>query len=124
MGADTITTIDRARPTALGGLGIVFTSVVSSIVAYAPLGETVRIRWTIGTYQHYGPEHAPTALVLTVFPVVLTGVYLAARGLRVYLERTQDIHDLDTFRTIYDICTLLVLATGIVSQLGFILLNL
>lgn len=124
MGVEPTKPIDRARPTALGGFGIVLTSILTSVVAYGHLGETVRIRWTIGTYQQYGPEHAPTVIVLTSFPIVLAGIHLGARGLRTYLERSQDLQDVDTVRTIADICTLLVLGTGIVGQLGIILLSL
>lgn len=122
MAAKTTTTTRLGHHTVLGGLGIVLTSAVASLLAFGPLDETVRIRWTIGYY--YGPEHAPTLLVLTAFPVVLGGLYLGARVLGRYLERSQDLEDVDTFRTVYGICTLLLLATGLVSQLALILLNL
>lgn len=124
MEADTTTAIDRVRPTAIGGLGIVLISIVASILAYGPLGETIRIRWTIGPSTHYGPEHASTVLMLIVFPFILTGLYLGALALRRYVERTQDPQDVETIRTIIDLCTLLMLGIGLVSQLGLILLNL
>lgn len=124
MGADITTTIDQSRLTALGSLGIVLVSIVSSIVAYGQLGETVRIRWTVGPSVHYGPEHASTVLVLTAFPVILAGLYLGARGFRSYLERTQDRQNLETIPVILDICLLLFLAIGLISQLGLIVLNL
>lgn len=125
MGAATTTKIiDQVRPTALGGIGIVMLSIVSSLLAYGRLGETVRIRWTIGNYPQYSPEHAPTVLVLTTFPIVIAGLYIGARGFRAYLERTQDVTDSDGVSTIIDICTFLLLGTGFVSQLAIILLNL
>lgn len=124
MGAASITELEWTRPTALGGLGIVLSSVVSSIVAYGQLSETVRIRWTVGPSVHYGPEHAPTVIVLTAFPVVLVGLYLGTCGLSAYLERTQDREDREPIRLIFDICLLMVLGIGLISQLGLIVLNL
>lgn len=99
-------------------------SIVSSILAYGPLGETIRIRWTIGNYPQYSPEYAPTVLVLTAFPIVLASLYVGAHGFNVYLERSQELPDSDEVSTIIDICTLLLLSTGLGCQLALILLNL
>lgn len=78
----------------------------------------------IGTYQHYGSEHAPTTFVLVMFPVVIGGLYIGARWLRNHLERADGIEHFDEFRTIYDICVLLTLGTIVVGQIVIVALNL
>lgn len=124
MGSDTTSTVNWVRSITFVSLGIVFLSIVTSFVAYGRLGETVRIRWTVGTYPQYGPQHAPTILVLTAFPVILAGLFLGASALRTYLERTQNSQELDRILPILNSCILLILGIVLVSQLGLILFNL
>lgn len=114
----------RAPSTTLGGLVIVLTSVVLSIVSYRPLEDTVRIRWTVGTYQHYGPEYVSTLLVLVAFPVIVAGIYVGARWLKAYLARSDESDDVEGFYAIYDVCVLLTLGTVVAGQLVIIGLNL
>ncbi|USZ70432.1 hypothetical protein [Natronosalvus halobius] len=114
----------RVPSTTLGGLVIVLTSVVLSIVSYSHLENTVRIRWTVGTYQHYGPEYISTLLVLVAFPVTVASLYVGARWLKAYLERSDASDDIEGFCTIYDICVLVTLGTVVVGQFVIIGLNL
>ena len=114
----------RAPSTTFGGLVIALTSAVLSIVSYSHLESTVRIRWTVGTYQHYGPEYISTLLVLVAFPVIVASIYIGARWLKAYLERSGEIDDAEEFYTIYDICTLVTLGTVVAGQLVIIGLNL
>lgn len=114
----------RDRLSSLGGLVIVVTSSVLSAVSYGPLPDSVRIRWTIGTYHHYGPEYAPTLAVLVMLPVLVAGLYAGAYWLKTYLERTDGADDVDEFSALYDSCVLLVLGTVVVGQLVIIVFNL
>ncbi|MFP9193935.1 hypothetical protein ACLI4Q_20230 [Natrialbaceae archaeon A-CW1-1] len=114
----------RVPSTTLGGLVIVLTSIVLSIASYSHLENTVRIRWTVGTYQHYGPEFISTLLVLVAFPVTVASLYVGARWLKVYLERSDASDDVEEFCAIYDICVLVTLGTVVVGQLVIIGLNL
>ena len=70
---------------ALGSIGAVLLSTVGSVVASGMLPARVRIHWTLGLGSYYGPEFAPTLLVLTAFPVVIAATafgacWVAARG--------------------------------------------
>ncbi|UWG51307.1 putative membrane protein [Halalkaliarchaeum sp. AArc-CO] len=79
------------RPTGVGGLLVVLGSTVLSTAAYGVLGEYVRIRWSVGV--HYGPEYAPTAIVLGGFPVVVAALYVGSTGLARHLEGTDEFED-------------------------------
>lgn len=114
----------RMRPLSLGGFGILIASIALSVVSYAPLADTIRIRWAIGTYQHYGPEHVSMLPVLLAFPVVLTVLYVGARWFKIHLERTDAIDGFDEFRAIYNVCVLLALGTIVGSPVVIIVLNL
>lgn len=116
--------IERTQPTSLGGSVIVIISIVLSTISYGPLADTIRIRWTIGTYQHYGPESVTTLPVLVAFPVLVAGLYIGARWLKTYLECNDSIGDSVEFNAIYDICMLLTIGTVVVSQIIIIVLNL
>jgi hypothetical protein len=67
-----------SRLLAVGSLGAVLLSVLGSLVAAAMLPDRVRIHWTLGLGSYYGPEFAPTVLVLAVFPVVVGATALGA----------------------------------------------
>lgn len=113
----------RMRPLSLGGFGILIASIALSVVSYAPLADTIRIRWAIGTYQHYGPEHVSMLPVLLAFPVVLTVLYVGARWFKIH-ERTDAIDGFDEFRAIYNVCVLLALGTIVGIPVVIIVLNL
>lgn len=109
------------RPSAPGGLAVVLLSVVTSIVSSGLLPERFRIRWTVGNFQHYGPEHVPTLAVLVAFPAALAALYLGSRWLRSRLERTDRFEE---DRALYEQIVLAVLGSVVVLQVGIILLNL
>lgn len=107
------------RPTAGGGLVLVLASAVLSVATAGPLGTEMRIRWTVGTY--YGPETAPTAVVLAAFPVLVAIAFLGLRGLAGVLERTGEF---DAARGYYELTTLAVLSGVLVTQVAIIAANL
>lgn len=111
----------RLRPTGVGGLLVVLVSAAISIAAAPALGESVRIRWSVGTY--YGPEHAPTALALAAFPVLVALTYVGLWALGRGLERAAD-GEFDHVRAIYELCALATLATLVIAQVAFIAANL
>ncbi|MFA9417190.1 hypothetical protein [Natrinema sp. HArc-T2] len=114
---------DRLRPTAGGGLLVVLASVAVSLAAAPALGDSVRIRWSIGTY--YGPEYAPTPLALAAFPAIIAVIYVGFWAVRVGLERTGafDATD-DLVRSVYELCALVTLLTLVVVQVLFVAANL
>lgn len=114
----------RARLSAPGGIVFVLASIALSVVSYGSLAEVIRIRWTIGTYPHYGPEYMSTLSVLIVFPVVITGLYVGSRRLKTALKRADHIQEFDEFRAVYDGCVLLTLGMVLAVQLALIVLNL
>lgn len=109
----------RFRPTSGGGLLFALASVAVSVAAAPVLGETVRIRWSVGTY--YGPEYAPTALALTLFPAVIALTYVGLRALATALEGTEEF---DRHRGYYELCVLAVLAVLLFVQITFVAANL
>lgn len=109
----------RLRPTSVGGLLIVLASAAVSLGASQVLGDSVRIRWSVGTY--YGPEYAPTDVALAVFPVVVAVAYLGLRALGTALEGTPEF---DRHRGYYELCALAVLATLVIVQVAFVVANL
>ncbi|MFC4542767.1 hypothetical protein ACFO5R_12630 [Halosolutus amylolyticus] len=107
------------RPTAGGGLLTVLASVAVSIAAVGPLGSEIRIRWSVGT--SYGPEHAPTLLVLATFPALVAIALVGFRGLSLLLERTDEF---DAARGYYELAALLVLLALVLTQVATVTANL
>jgi hypothetical protein len=66
------------RLLAAGSFGTVSASALGSVVASGALEGQMRIHWTLGTGPYYGPEFAPTGLVLTLFPVLIAGTAVIA----------------------------------------------
>ncbi|WP_408956973.1 hypothetical protein [Natrinema sp. 74] len=117
----------RLRPTGTGGLLGVLASLAVSVAAAPVLGDSVRVRWSVGTY--YGPEYAPTILALAAFPVLvaLTDIGLSALG-RV-LERAADGESpttsrFDRVRGPYERCALATLMALLLLQVAFVVANL
>ncbi|WP_226480794.1 hypothetical protein [Natrinema amylolyticum] len=109
----------RLRPTAAGGVLLVLASVAVSLASARVLGDSVRIRWTVGTY--YGPEYAPTAVALALFPALVAATYLGLRALGTVLEGTPEF---DRHRGYYELCVLAVLAVLVIVQIAFVAANL
>ncbi len=123
------TPTDRISPySSLGSWILVLASIVTSAASYGRLPEVVRIRWTVGTYQQYGPEHAPTLLVLAAFPAVVAALALGARWLWTFLDRTGEFDEPEEFdgefRLVYDALVLLGLGFVVGAQLLLVVLNL
>lgn len=110
------------RPTSVGGLLVVLASVAVSLAAAPALGDTVRIRWSVGTY--YGPEYAPTSLALAAFPVLVAAAYVGFRALVWGLERADAFDADDLARLVYELCALATLLTLVFVQIVFIVANL
>ncbi|WP_254525337.1 hypothetical protein [Natrinema caseinilyticum] len=111
----------RLRPTAGGGLLVVLASIAVSLASATVLGDSVRIRWSVGTY--YGPEYAPTPLALAAFPAFVALTYLGSRALAAGLERA-DAFVTDHVRGLYELCVVATLTTIVVAQAAFVVANL
>lgn len=62
----------------------VLSSTLVSVAGHEALSNTMRIHWSLGAGPYYGPEFAPTILVLGLFPALVGllsvgGAWLAAR---------------------------------------------
>lgn len=105
--------------TSIGGLLVVALSVAVSLGSYGALGAVTRIRWSIGT--HYGPEFAPTLAVVTVFPVVVTVLYIGFRWFGTFLEETSEF---ENARLLYEFVAFATLGTVVFVQGLLVALNL
>jgi hypothetical protein len=106
------------RPSAGGGLALVVLSALLSALAYGQLGETLRIRWAVGTY--YGPEYAPTLVVLGVCTILVAALYVATAVVGRYL----DGHGFDPEQLVYEAGVLVLLGTVLFVQVLLIGFNL
>lgn len=125
MATNTVPAVtSRMRPSSLGEAALVLASVALSVMSYGPLENTVRIRWTVGTYQHYGPEYIATLPVLVAFPVLVVVLYIWSRWFMQYARWSSELESFDELSTIYDVFVLLILGLVVASQLIIIVLNL
>ena len=109
------------RPTGGGSLALLVASVAVSLLSIGLLEETMRIRWSVGTY--YGPEYASTAVVLTAFPLAIAAGAAAFRALAGVLER----HAPDAFdegRAAYELSVLAFHLCLLFAQVGLVAANL
>lgn len=120
VGNTTAVKTRRVRSSSLGGLALVS----ASIVAHRLLANTVRIRWTVSTHHHYGPEYTPTTTVFIAFPLLVAGLYVGAQWLKSYLETRETGDEFDDIPAIYNTCVLLTLGTVVTVQLAIIILYL
>lgn len=119
-----VTTADggtRRRPTEFAGVPIVLASVAVSLAAARPLGDRVRIRWTLGETYHVGPTHAPTDLVLFAVPLVVALAYVGLVALGRVLERAGELEGAGVY---YDVAVLGTLGLVVVLQALLVALNL
>ncbi len=96
-----------------GSLATVLASVLVSALSYGPLPNSVRIHWTLGAGEYYGPEFAPTVLVLGLFPVAVGLGALLGWGLAATLS---DVEGFETVRPLYTATVLAVLAVLVSTQ--------
>lgn len=104
-----------------GSLGMVLLSTIGSIIAYGMLPEQMRIHWTLGMGPYYGPEFAPTLLILTLFPLIVFGTAVLACVADALLNETADFA---AVRQYYVVAMLGTLGVLVGSQLLLIVANL
>jgi uncharacterized membrane protein len=112
---------DSSRGLVGGSLGIVLSSAAGSIVGHGMLPEQMRIHWTLGMGPYYGPEFAPNLLVLTLFPVLITGTAVLAY---VIDARLRDAVGFAAIRLYFVVAMLGTLGVLLVSQIALIVANL
>jgi len=106
---------------ALGSVTAVLASVLTSIVGYQMLPAEMQIHWTLGSGPYYGPEFAPTVVVLAAFPVVIGVVALGANWLANRLS--QELAG-RTDRLAYTISVVGTVAVLLGVQIGLVVANL
>jgi uncharacterized membrane protein len=113
--------VPGARPLRAGGLIAVCASIALSVLSYGILPEPMRIHWQFGYGPYYGPEFAPTAVVLAAFPVALTGILV---GSSLLARKLREDDSFEAIRPYYEWAVLAVLAFALLAQLVIIRLNL
>lgn len=105
----------------VGSAAAVLTSVLVSVLASGPLPDSVRIHWTLGAGEYYGPEFAPTALVLGLFPVSVGLAALVGWSVGATLER---VDGFDAVRPLYAAAVLSTLTVLVATQAVVVWANL
>jgi hypothetical protein len=104
-----------------GSLVMVLLSAVGSVIADGMLPEQLRIHWTLGMGPYYGPEFAPTVLILILFPVLIAGTAVLANTLDALLHDTAEF---GAIRPYYVVAMLGTLGVLVSSQMLLIVANL
>lgn len=104
----------------LSSLGVVVLSAVLSSIAYAMLPEQMRIHWTLGIGPYYGPEFAPTLVVLGGFPLLISGLAVGAYWLDILLHRTEGFA---AIRPHYAVAVVGTLGLLLMFHIGLIVAN-
>jgi len=105
----------------LAGGVLVVVSIASSVLAMGALPETMRIHWTLGAGPYYGPEFAPTAAVLVLFPVLVAALFVGGCLLGELLDGTAEF---EAMRPYYERGAVLTLAAVVAVQFLVVWLNL
>lgn len=105
----------------LGTVAAVLVSTLTSLVGYRLLPAEVQIHWTLGAGPYYGPEFAPTAAVLILFPVLVGVVALGTSWLAGKLPQEPDAA---TDRLAYTISVVGIVAVLLGVQIGLVVANL
>ena len=103
-------------PITLASVGTVLTSIVASLVAFIVLTDTIRIRWYVGEYEHWGPKYIAAEPLLLLFPTAVGFGYLVTR---VFRHQLQD----KKVTQAYDLAVLFGLVGLLSIQLLVIILN-
>lgn len=111
----------RSRLLACGSLAVFLLSTGVSVVAYGFLPDQVRIHWTLGIGSYYGPEFAPTVLILAAFPVLIASLALLASWVEGRLPFDEEV---ETIRPYYVVAMLGTLGILLGSQIVLIIANL
>lgn len=109
------------RVLTVGRPAAVLLSTLASVIASGLLPEQIRIHWTLGMGPYYGPEFAPTVLVLAVFPVSVSILAIGTHWLEARFRKLNESTDLGP---LYAGVVLLSLALLLSSQALVIGLNL
>ena len=109
------------RVLAGGCLGTVSLSAVESALAYGMLQERMRIHWTLGMGPYYGPEFAPTLLILALLPVLVAATAVLAYSIDALLRDTAEFA---AVRPHYVVAMLGTLGVLLASQTLLIVANL
>lgn len=102
------------------GVAVLLSTLVS-LVGYGLLPAEMRIHWTLGSGPYYGPEFAPTAVVLALFPVLIGVVSLGGAVLGAQLPLEDEPR---TARLAYAAAFLGVLLALLGTQVGIVAANL
>jgi hypothetical protein len=113
--------VPGARPLQIGGLIAVCASIALSVLSYGWFPEAMRIHWTFGYGPYYGPEFAPTAVVLALFPALVVGVLAGSALLAQQLRNDASFASVQRY---YEWGIVAVLGLVLVVQLLVIWLNL
>jgi hypothetical protein len=104
-----------------GCLATVVVSMLGSVVASGMLQGQMRIHWTLGMGPYYGPEYAPSLLVLALFPVLIAGTAVLAYAIDSMFRDTTEFADVRPYYVVFMLGTLGVL---LASQTLLIVINL
>ena len=113
-GSFTRTALNATR---LSGVALVFSSLMLSLFAAATLPGDIRIRWHVGTYEHWGPATASSKIVTVAIPGALLLAYIVLRLSSRYVRS-------DEGRFIFDLVVVFSMAAIVFVQVLLIGLNL
>jgi hypothetical protein len=109
---------EHPRLLAFGSLATVAVSALVSLAGYGLLPSRIRIHWSLGLGPYYGPEFAPTALVLALFPALVAAGALGGRwGIR-RLDRdarSEGVRPYGSLALIGGLTLLVVVQVGLVA---------
>jgi len=69
----------RLNDTTISGLGIILGSLILGLFTSARLPEDIRIRWHVGTYEHWGPALVSGDLLAVALPGFLFVTFVTSR---------------------------------------------
>lgn len=109
------------RILASGGFVITLVSAVGSFLAHGRLPEQMRIHWDLGMGPYFGPEFAPTLLMLGLFPVFIGGT---AGVVNLVDALLRDNEEFVAMRKFYSVAMLGTLGVLLCCQIALIIANL
>lgn len=106
----------RNRLLAVCSLTLTLVSAAGSIVASGLVSEQMRIHWSLGMGPYYGPEFAPAAVVLGLFPALIGGLSVGAYWVDTRLQQVEGFAALRPYYilAVMGTLTVLVVAQGLV----------
>lgn len=110
----------RPRLLDLGSLAVLVASTLVSFAGYGLLPGQMRIHWSFGG-PYYGPEFAPTTLILMLFPATVAVGALAGRWGLGHLESLDEVDGVRQYGSLTLVATLALL---VLVQTGLVAANL